>query len=60
MTARVAATGAAPVPAAVAAVPASGSFEMGMSYAPLPSGAITIPNGGATYYLSDNTWFGPA
>ena len=41
-------------------VPASGTWVMGMNYATLPAGAITINKNGATYYLSGNTWFHPA
>jgi hypothetical protein len=33
---------------------------MGMSYAALPAGAMTINKGGTTYFLSGNTWFKPA
>ena len=33
---------------------------MGMSYAALPAGAISIPKSGTSYYLSGNTWFKPA
>ena len=41
-------------------VPASGTWVMGMSYAALPAGSITINKNGTTYYLSGNTWFQPA
>ena len=42
------------------APPASGTYVMGMSYALLPAGSITINKNGATYYLNGNTWFQPA
>lgn len=32
---------------------------MGMCYASLPRGSITINKNGATYYLDGNTWFQP-
>ena len=33
---------------------------MGVNYAVLPAGAITISKNGTAYYLSGNTWFYPA
>jgi len=33
---------------------------MGVNYAALPAGAISINKNGAAYYLSGNTWFQPA
>jgi hypothetical protein len=30
---------------------------MGINYAVLPAGAMTINRSGTTYYLSGNTWF---
>ncbi len=42
------------------AVPASGTWVMGMSYATVPTGAMQINKNGATYYLSGNTWFKPS
>jgi hypothetical protein len=55
------ATGAAAAGAAAApAVPASGTWVMGMSYATLPAGSMTINKNGQTYFLNGNTWFKPA
>jgi hypothetical protein len=45
---------------AAAAAPAGGNYVMGLNYAALPAGAITIPKNGVTYYLSGNTWFKPS
>jgi hypothetical protein len=42
------------------AIPASGTYVAGMSYAVLPAGSMTINKNGATYYLNGNTWFQPA
>jgi hypothetical protein len=50
----------APVTAPPGAVPASGTYVMGMSYAALPAGSMTIVKNGSTYYLNGNTWFQPA
>jgi len=33
---------------------------MGMGYAALPAGSMSINKNGATYYLNGNTWFQPA
>ena len=33
---------------------------MGVNYATLPAGSMTINKNGATYYLNGNTWFQPA
>jgi hypothetical protein len=33
---------------------------MGMNYATLPPGSISINKNGQTYYLNGNTWFKPA
>ena len=33
---------------------------MGMSYATLPAGSMTINKNGTTYFLNGNTWFQPA
>lgn len=52
------AAGAASTAAAI--LPASGTFVMGMTYAALPPGSISIPRNGVTYYLNGNTWFRPA
>jgi hypothetical protein len=46
--------------AAMATTPASGTFVMGMGYAALPAGSMSINKNGATYYLNGNTWFQPA
>jgi hypothetical protein len=46
--------------AAMASTPASGKFVMGMSYAALPAGSMSIGKNGATYFLNGNTWFQPA
>ena len=43
-----------------AGVAAGASYAMGVNYATLPTGAMTINRGGTTYYLSGNTWFQPA
>jgi hypothetical protein len=46
--------------ASMASAPASGTYAMGVNYAALPAGSITINKNGATYYLSGNTWFQPS
>jgi hypothetical protein len=46
--------------APVVVAPASGSWVMGMSYATLPAGSMSISKNGNTYYLNGNTWFQPA
>jgi hypothetical protein len=33
---------------------------MGMSYATLPAGSMSINKNGQTYYLYGNTWFQPS
>ena len=43
-----------------AGVAAGASYAMGVNYATLPPGAMSINKGGTTYYLSGNTWFQPA
>lgn len=43
-----------------AAAPAGGNYVMGLNYAALPAGAMSIPKNGVTYYLSGNTWFKPS
>ena len=44
----------------VAGAPASGTYVMGVNYAALPAGSMTINKNGATYYLNGNTWFQPS
>ena len=46
--------------ATMASAPASGTYVMGVNYASLPTGSMTIDKNGATYYLSGNTWFQPS
>ena len=43
-----------------AVAPPGGTYSMGINYAAVPAGAITINKAGTTYYLSGNTWFQPA
>jgi hypothetical protein len=50
------ATAAAPA----GAVPASGTWVMGMSYANVPAGSVLINKDGAAYYINGNTWFKPS
>jgi hypothetical protein len=45
---------------AAASVPASGTWVMGMNYATLPAGSMSINKNGNTYYLNGNTWFQPS
>jgi hypothetical protein len=40
--------------------PGAGTHAMGVNYAALPAGSMTISKSGATYYLNGNTWFQPA
>jgi hypothetical protein len=44
----------------MAGAPASGTYAMGVNYASLPAGSMTIDKNGGTYYLSGNTWFQPS
>jgi hypothetical protein len=37
-----------------------GTYAIGVSYATLPSGCISPPVQGGTYYLCGNTWFQPS
>jgi hypothetical protein len=46
--------------AVAASAPAGGTYSMGVNYAALPTGSMTINKAGSTYYLSGNTWFQPA
>jgi hypothetical protein len=41
----------------MAGAPASGAYVMGVNYASLPAGSMTIDKNGRTYYLNGNTWF---
>jgi len=45
--------------AAMASAPPA-SYSMGVNYAALPAGSMSINKGGTTYYLSGNTWFQPS
>jgi hypothetical protein len=45
---------------AAASAPAAGTYAMGVNYAAVPAGSITINKNGTTYYLNGNTWFQPA
>ena len=41
-----------------AAAPAGG-YAIGVNYASLPPGSMSVNRGGTTYYLNGNTWFKP-
>ena len=45
---------------AAAKRPLAGATRLGVSYASLPAGSMTINKNGTTYYLNGNTWFQPA
>jgi len=45
--------------AAMASAPPA-NYSMGVNYAALPAGSMSINKSGATYYLNGNTWFQPS
>jgi hypothetical protein len=57
-----AATGAAYSAGVATGVAAAsgGTYSMGINYAALPAGSMSVNKNGTTYYLSGNTWFQPS